>query len=412
MSHSTPEANSEPAVMHNRRSFLAALGASAAVGATSTALLLNDGASTASKDDPAEVGPGSRNQTVDHFTRVVLLGTAGGPGLFEDQVSCGVSTAVVYGERVYIVDLGAGALANLNRSGVGGSTGRQDSVGTLLDNVRGVFFTHMHSDHMVDWPTLYATAPANSIKRSGDPIRVFGPGPRTELPRLFPPSRPEVPPVNPTQPAGGISDMTSSLRLAFATDFNDRIRDANLADPSTRFTITDIDLTGVWEVDAPGIPPRLDKPLSVWVDGDVTVTATLVDHRPTAPAFAYRFDTPDGSVVISGDTTVSANLIDLARGADCLVHEVVDPAFVDEVTSNLPPDIALSAREHLLGSHTTIEQVGRDVAQPAGVKQLVLSHFVPASGPAARWDDAATGFDGAVVVGHDLLQVGVGERTR
>ncbi|MWA16159.1 hypothetical protein [Streptomyces sp. BA2] len=41
------------------------------------------------------------------------------------------------------------------------------------------------------------------------------------------------------------------------------------------------------------------------------MTATLVDHHPAAPAFAYRFDTPNGSVVFSGDTGVSDNLIDL-----------------------------------------------------------------------------------------------------
>jgi hypothetical protein len=33
-------------------------------------------------------------------------------------------------------------------------------------------------------------------------------------------------------------------------------------------------------------------------------------------------------------------------------------------------------REHLLASHTTTEQVGQ-IATAAGVKTLVLSHFVP-----------------------------------
>ena len=62
----------------------------------------------------------------------------------------------------------------------------------------------------------------------------------------------------------------------------------------------------------------------MWSDGEVQVTATLVDHHPTAPAFAYRIDTPDGSVTVSGDTTVSQNLIDLAKDTDYLVHEVID----------------------------------------------------------------------------------------
>lgn len=392
-----------------RRSFLLGLGASAALGAASSALVLADPLASRSSDDGGS--PGAPPSS-DRFTRVVLLGTAGGPGLFEGQQSCGVSTAVVYGERIYLVDLGAGAIGNLNRSGIIEASGEPDSAGALLDNVRGIFFTHLHSDHVADWPSLYATAPPNSIRRDGEPIRVFGPGPRAELPRIFPPARPEVEAVNPADPATGISGMTSYLRQAFSTDLNDRIRDTNMADPSTRFAITDIDLSGVWDVDASGVPPRLSQPLDVWVDGEVTVTATLVDHHPTAPAFAYRFDTPDGSVVISGDTTVSENLIALADGADCLVHEVIDPSFVDRITSQLPPDIGPAAREHLIESHTTIEQVGRDVAQPAGVRQLVLSHFVPPSGPPSRWDDAAVGFDGKLVVGRDLMQLGIGDRTR
>ncbi|WP_269305863.1 MBL fold metallo-hydrolase [Aeromicrobium sp. HA] len=346
-----------------------------------------------------------------HFTRVVLLGTAGGPGLFEDQRSCGISTAVVYGESVYLVDLGAGAMASLNRSGVAASSGAPDAAGALLDNVRGIFFTHLHSDHVADWPTLYATAPPNSIRRT-DPIRVFGPGPRAQLPRLFPPTRPDVEPINPADPSLGIAGMTATLRNAFAADLNDRIRDTNMADPASRFEISEIDLAGTWDVDAAGVPPRLTRPLDVWVDGDVKVTATLVDHRPTAPAFAYRFDTPDGSIVVSGDTTVSPNLIALAEGADCLVHEVIDPMFVQDITSQLPGEIAAATREHLLASHTTIEQVGRDVAQPAGVKQLVLSHLVPPSGPESRWKNAGRGFDGKVVVGRDLMQFGIGTRKR
>jgi ribonuclease BN (tRNA processing enzyme) len=42
---------------------------------------------------------------------------------------------------------------------------------------------------------------------------------------------------------------------------------------------------------------------AVVADGPVKVTATLVDHPPVVPAFAYRFDASDRSIVISGDRT-------------------------------------------------------------------------------------------------------------
>lgn len=98
--------------------------------------------------------------------------------------------------------------------------------------------------------------------------------------------------------------MTEGFRRAFAADLNDRIRDTGSTDPDALFHIQDIDIAGAGDIGPDGIPPRLTEPLSIWQDDTVRVTATLVDHRPTAPSFAYRFDTPDGSIVVSGDTAV------------------------------------------------------------------------------------------------------------
>lgn len=336
-----------------------------------------------------------------HRSRVVLLGTAGGPRIQGAQ-RFGVSTAFVYGDDVYLVDLGAGSPMRLISAGLAGGA----AVPATLERVRGIFFTHLHSDHTVEWPHLFATGAINRDRRASGPIRVFGPGDRGSLPRVFPTHRPEPEMVSPADPTPGIRGMTGHLRNAFATDFNDRIRDTNMPDPRELFRIEDVHID--WQVDADGIPPRLSEPITVWRDGDVKVTATLVDHRPTAPAFAFRFDTPDGSAVISGDTCVSQNLIDLARGVDVLVHEVIDPQFVDQIVRDMEPDHAAAIREHLLSSHTTIEQVGRDVAEPAGVKTLVLNHLVPADNPTERWQEAARGFSGQLIVGEDLMSIGVG----
>ncbi|WP_313816012.1 MBL fold metallo-hydrolase [Citricoccus sp.] len=313
----------------------------------------------------------------------------------------GISTAVVYEEKIYLVDLGHGSHTQLVKAGLQG----EGFGGTSFTNVRGIFFTHLHSDHTVEWPAVYATAGMNAIGRSGDPIMVFGPGDRGSLVRVFPPDRKAPELYNPADPTPGIVGMTGYLRNAFAQDFNDRARDSNFASPDTTFNVTDIGLDEVWTVDPDGIPPKLTKPIQVWQDGDVTITATLVDHRPTAPAFGYRFDTPDGSVVVSGDTGVSANLIDLARDCDYLVHEVIDPQFADDLAAALPPEIAGPVKEHLLVSHTTIESVGRDVAEPAGAKNLVLTHMVPTDNPISRWMEAKEGYGGRVIVGEDLMQL-------
>lgn len=361
------------------------------------------GASSASPSSPP-----ATSEPAETRTRVVLLGTGGGPAILDGDQH-GVSTAVVYGDRVYIVDLGHASHTQVIAAGLA-----PDIVGApTLARVRGILFTHMHSDHTAEWPALYATGGQNIAGREwNEPVSVFGPGVRDSLVRVFPPGRPEPELFAPDNPTPGIAGTTSALRTAFATDFNDRIRDNNFGNPDDIFDVRDIDLSGIWQVDPAGVPPRLDTPIDVWTDGDVRITATLVDHRPTAPAFAYRFDTPDGSVVVSGDTRISENLIALAEGCDVLVHEVIDPSFVDRLAETVPEEARAGLVEHLLAAHTTIEEVGRDVAEPAGAKSLVLSHFVPADGPPETWEGAQEGFSGELIIGRDLMQIPVGTTKR
>ena len=109
---------------------------------------------------------------------------------------------------------------------------------------------------------------------------------------------------------------------------------------------------------------------------------------------------------------MSRNLIQLAQGTDYLVHEVIDPAFVDRLVATLPAEIAPAVRQHLIIAHTTIEQVGRDVAEPAGAKNLVLTHLVPGRNPRGVWQQAGRGYSGRLIVGEDLMELEVGESSR
>src|SRR4029077_7247185 len=109
-------------------------------------------------------------------------------------------------------------------------------------------------------------------------------------------------------------------------------------------------------------------------DERVTVRCAVVHHPMVPIALAYRLDGPDRSIVFSGDRTRTDSLIALARGADVLVHEVLYPdVYTEQAAGN-----ARSVAKHILESHTPVEDVGR-IAQEAGVKTLVLSHFVPAT---------------------------------
>jgi ribonuclease BN (tRNA processing enzyme) len=136
----------------------------------------------------------------------------------------------------------------------------------------------------------------------------------------------------------------------------------------------------------------------------VQISCILVQHAPVFPAMAYRVDTPTGSIVISGDTGPCDNLVRLAQGADVLVHEVIDVAFLAERVAKLPNRDGII--KHLTESHTSPEDAGR-IAQRAGVKTLVMSHLVPGDDEftEAEWESRARPyFDGEIVCGVDLDQ--------
>lgn len=279
-------------------------------------------------------------------TRLVLLGTAGGPT--PKALRAAPANAVVIDDAVYVIDCGNGVARQMALAGL--------SLGAIRD----VFITHHHSDHNADYGNLLWLAWAADLRR---PVDAWGPPPLKRMTRQF-------------------------LQLNDG-DIRTRIADEGRPPLAPLIRAHELRRGGV-----------------VMQDERVKVTAALVEHPPVAPAFAYRFDGPDRSIVFSGDTRPSAALVELARGADVLVHEIMYlPALERLVASEAQ---AARLRQHLLDSHTTTEQVGR-LASEAGVKTLVLSHFVPGSDATLSdqvWRDAVSPhFKGELVIGRDLLEL-------
>ena len=279
-------------------------------------------------------------------TRLILLGTGGGPR--PRTASSAPAQVIVSNGAAYVVDCGDGVARQLVFAGV------------PLTTVRHVFITHQHSDHNADYGNLIWLAWAAGQRTRVD---AWGPPPLARMTKLF-------------------FEMNSS-------DINARIANEG--------RVPLVPLVHVHEVRHGG---------AVLSDENVRVIAALVDHPPVVPAFAYRFDARDRSIVISGDTSPSQNLVKLARGADVLVHSVMYPPAIDRLVGRVPNATALKAS--ILAHQTSAEDAGR-VAQAAGVKTLVLSHFVPADDPDvtdAMWlEAAATHFRGTVIVGRDLLEI-------
>jgi ribonuclease BN (tRNA processing enzyme) len=139
---------------------------------------------------------------------------------------------------------------------------------------------------------------------------------------------------------------------------------------------------------------------------DVKVTSCRVRHPPITQSYAYRFDAKDRSIVISGDTAYAPELAEFAKSADVLVHEAMYLPAIETLLQRVPN--APKLRAHLLASHTSTEDVGRIAAQ-AGVKTLVLTHFVPGDDPSITDDQWAEGvrkhFKGNIIVGKDLMEI-------
>ncbi|MFD0059564.1 MBL fold metallo-hydrolase [Streptomyces sp. NPDC056690] len=335
-------------------------------------------------------------------TRVVLLGTAGGRTWWTGSERQGISSALVVQDAVYLVDFGDGWGRRYLQAGLGGPDG---SLG--LARLEAAFLTHLHSDHIADLSGLFTFGSTDGLTARHRPVQVFGPGSRGSLPPLAGSPTAEPPVINPQDPVPGTAATTEYLYQAFANDLNDNIRDSLKPDPHTLVRTTDITLPDGLVTDPDhDSAPRM-APVHVFGDDRVRVTATLVNHPPVFPAFAFRFDTDDGSVVFSGDTSPCDNLVRLAEGADMLVHEVIDKEWVTNKFPAPPSPEQQAKMDHLLRSHTTIEDVGR-VAEQAGVKTLVLNHLAPADNPQHRWLRAQRGFAGRLIVGEDLDHIGVG----
>lgn len=313
---------------------------------------------------------------------------------------------MVVENATYLVDLGDGWLRRYLQAGLG----RQEEFHGL-EELEALFITHLHSDHVVDLPQLLSFGSTDGLAGRERPVRVFGPEGRGKLVPLNPHATSEPPVINEENPTPGTVAMTEYLYQGLAADLNDNMRDSLKPDPRTLIRVEDIPVPAGLVKDPDDDPAPDMDPFLVFEDDRVRVTATLVNHPPVYPAFGYRFDTDDGAIVFSGDTTACDNLVKLATGADILVHEVIDPQWVESLFPS-PPSPAQQAKiDHLLNSHTPIDEVGA-VAERAGVKKLVLSHLAPANNPVARWARAKRHFSGPLIIGDDLMQFGVGRPRR
>ena len=148
------------------------------------------------------------------------------------------------------------------------------------------------------------------------------------------------------------------------------------------------DLSDTFDVDTWDVTPELE----LRDDDDevgLSVRAGRVDHPPES--YGLRLTSADGRVLVySGDTAYCDALVELATGADVLLCEA---SWAHQ--EGRPPGIHMSGVE-----------AGR-TARLAGVGRLVLTHIPPWTDPEAMRAEAATEFDGEILLAEPDLRIRV-----
>ena len=257
---------------------------------------------------------------------VVTCGTASPIPPRSRAQSC---TAVFVNGQFLLFDAGDGAVPSM------------ENLNLPLPELRAIFLTHYHSDHIADV--------GEAISRS------WILGRRTSLP-VF----------------GGeaIERVVDGFNRIYALDYNYRTAHHGDALFPPETTGADIRL----------IPDPGPEGSVVYEEDGVTITAYRVDHSPVLPALGYRIDFAGSSVVISGDTIDTEGLRNMSEGADVLVSDIMNKSYVEEAECalrRLGEDSNAVILKDIRTYHIDVEELA-ELAEDASVGTLVLTHQVPA----------------------------------
>lgn len=231
--------------------------------------------------------------------------------------------AVLAGDRLFIVDTGAGSAAVA-------------TMGLLpLQDLSAVLLTHFHSDHIA---ALYEFNLNSWVAGRPAPLPVMGPV--------------------------GVEQVVEGTNAAYELDRGYRIahHGADLLPPEL----------GVMQ-------PRVIEPGMVFDQDGLRITAFAVDHAPVEPAVGYRFDYRGRSVSISGDAVVDESLREAVRGSDLLLHDALSLPIISAL-EQATADVGNTRLERIMAdiqdyhaSTVSLEELTADL----GLGQLAAYHLVP-----------------------------------
>ena len=235
-----------------------------------------------------------------------------------------------------------------------GATIRLHQAGISPNQIDKVFLTHLHSDHVSGLDDLWITG---WVWQRQENLVVHGPT--------------------------GVKGLVENLRKAYAADISYRTSNVSLDDKKAKIESVEV-CEGV-----------------VYESGKIKIQAFLVDHEPVSPAFGYRIEFGDRVIVISGDTTYSDNLIKHSQNADVLIHEITAAE-----SSLLKKNKRL---QHVVAYHTTPEQMIQ-LLNKINPRMTILNHVLLFGvDEQAVIDNVKESYSGKVLMGYDLMKIGIGD---
>ena len=277
--------------------------------------------------------------------RVVILGS-GTPRLDIDRFS--QSILVEAGDERLLFDTGRGTAIRLSQMNVN------------LSSIDNIFFTHLHSDHIVGFPDVLMTGWVYQREKT---LNIFGPS--------------------------GTKNFVDNIKNAFNEDIKIRLEKPE-------------------ELKMPGLKTYV-KEISdglVYKSKNVEVHAINVDHGGGVEhAYGYKINYKDKSVVISGDTNYSEELVNAANDVDILIHEIA-----------AAPSSLINKSEKVRGImnyHTTPEELTKIINQTKA-KFTVLNHVLLLGGitedRVLKLIKTNLDKDAEVMFGYDLLAIELTDR--
>jgi ribonuclease BN (tRNA processing enzyme) len=285
----------------------------------------------------------------------ITLGTGAGPTPRPDRAQ--PANLLLAQNEAMLIDVGDGAATQVARAGV------------PMDRVRTILISHLHFDHTGG---LFAFISRRYQALVPGLMTIYGP-PGTRA---------------------TVDGMLAAMRPALAASSTIRAR----AGQPLESTLKVIEISDGWTGIVAGV--RITAAAN-------SHYATLPDAAPTKhDTFAFRFDTPRRSIVYTGDTGPSAAVEALARGADILFCEILDPEPVMRAAHRDHPELTAAAaaivEAHMRLEHLAPSEVGL-LAERAGVKALVLTHDALDDGDIPRAKRAIRAhYKGPVTFARDL----------